>query len=109
MEGKLEPREDMIHLGRAVVRETFRISRVGTIAGCHVTQGVSTLGQGARYPQWRRGLSAAGNEQSATNRSSASRETCGLGAAKATSAALKWPATMTSKLTTSSRRIASSR
>ena len=40
LEGKLKPREDVIHLGRAVVRETFKISRVGTIAGCHVTQGV---------------------------------------------------------------------
>ena len=40
LEGKLKPREDIIHLGRAVVRETFRISRVGTIAGCYVTQGV---------------------------------------------------------------------
>src|SRR5205823_3124118 len=40
MEGKLKPREEIIHLGRAVVRETFRISRVGTIAGCRVTQGV---------------------------------------------------------------------
>jgi translation initiation factor IF-2 len=40
LEGKLKPREEVIHLGRAVVRETFRISRVGTIAGCYVTQGV---------------------------------------------------------------------
>ena len=40
LEGKLKPREDVIHLGRAVVRETFKISRVGTIAGCYVTQGV---------------------------------------------------------------------
>jgi translation initiation factor IF-2 len=39
LEGKLKPREDVIHLGRAVVRETFKISRVGTIAGCYVTQG----------------------------------------------------------------------
>ena len=39
LEGKLKPREDIIHLGRAVVRETFKISRVGTIAGCYVTQG----------------------------------------------------------------------
>lgn len=39
LEGKLKPREEVIHLGRAVVRETFRISRVGTIAGCYVTQG----------------------------------------------------------------------
>jgi translation initiation factor IF-2 len=40
LEGKLKPREEIIHLGRAVVRETFKISRVGTIAGCRVTQGV---------------------------------------------------------------------
>jgi translation initiation factor IF-2 len=39
LEGKLKPREEVIHLGRASVRETFRISRVGTIAGCYVTQG----------------------------------------------------------------------
>jgi translation initiation factor IF-2 len=40
LEGKLKPREEIVHLGRAVVRETFKISRVGTIAGCYVTQGV---------------------------------------------------------------------
>jgi len=40
LEGKLKPREEVIHLGRAVIRETFKISKVGTIAGCHVTQGV---------------------------------------------------------------------
>lgn len=40
LEGKLKPREDIIHLGRAVVRQTFKISRVGTIAGCYVTQGI---------------------------------------------------------------------
>jgi translation initiation factor IF-2 len=40
LEGKLKPREEVIHLGRAVVRNTFKISRVGTIAGCYVTQGV---------------------------------------------------------------------
>jgi translation initiation factor IF-2 len=40
LEGKLKPREEIIHLGRAVVRNTFKISRVGTIAGCYVTQGV---------------------------------------------------------------------
>jgi translation initiation factor IF-2 len=40
LEGKLKPREEIIHLGRAVVRETFKISRVGVIAGCYVTQGV---------------------------------------------------------------------
>jgi translation initiation factor IF-2 len=40
LEGKLKPREEVIHLGRALVRETFKISRVGTIAGCYVTQGI---------------------------------------------------------------------
>lgn len=39
LEGKLKPREEVIHLGRAVIREVFKISRVGTIAGCYVTQG----------------------------------------------------------------------
>jgi len=40
LEGKLKPREEVVFLGRANVRETFKISRVGTIAGCFVTQGV---------------------------------------------------------------------
>jgi translation initiation factor IF-2 len=40
LEGKLKPRQEVIHLGRAVVRETFKVSRVGTIAGCYVTQGI---------------------------------------------------------------------
>ena len=39
LEGKLKPREEIVNLGRAVVRSTFKISRVGTIAGCYVTQG----------------------------------------------------------------------
>lgn len=39
LEGKLKPRQEIVHLGRAVVRETFKVSRVGTIAGCYVTQG----------------------------------------------------------------------
>jgi translation initiation factor IF-2 len=39
LEGKLKPREEIIHLGRAVVQKTFKISKVGTIAGCMVTQG----------------------------------------------------------------------
>ena len=40
LEGRLKPREEVIQLGRAVVRSTFKISRVGTIAGCYVTQGI---------------------------------------------------------------------
>jgi translation initiation factor IF-2 len=40
LEGKLKPREEIESLGRAIVRETFKISRVGTIAGCLVTRGI---------------------------------------------------------------------
>ncbi|MGF1582656.1 MAG: translation initiation factor IF-2 [Gemmataceae bacterium] len=40
LEGKLKPHQEIINLGRAVVRDTFKISRVGTVAGCYVTQGV---------------------------------------------------------------------
>jgi translation initiation factor IF-2 len=39
LEGKLKPREEVENIGRAMVRETFKISRVGTIAGCIVTKG----------------------------------------------------------------------
>jgi translation initiation factor IF-2 len=40
LEGKLKPEEVFVHLGRAIVRKTFKISRVGTVAGCFVTEGV---------------------------------------------------------------------
>jgi translation initiation factor IF-2 len=40
LEGMLSPEEKETVLGAAEVRETFRISRVGTIAGCYVTDGV---------------------------------------------------------------------
>lgn len=39
LEGRLKPAEVIKNLGRAVVRNTFKISRVGTIAGCFVTEG----------------------------------------------------------------------
>ncbi len=39
LEGRLKPTEEVVHLGRAVVRETFKISKTGTIAGCYVTSG----------------------------------------------------------------------
>ena len=44
LEGRLKPREEIVPLGRAVVREVFKISKVGTIAGCYVTQGVVERG-----------------------------------------------------------------
>src|SRR5207244_4253768 len=54
LEGKLKPREEVIHLGRAMVRETFKISRVGTIAGCYVTQG--TIERSAKVRVIREGV-----------------------------------------------------
>jgi translation initiation factor IF-2 len=40
MAGLLEPEETEKSIGRAVVRATFKISKVGTVAGCYVTDGV---------------------------------------------------------------------
>ena len=40
LEGLLTPEEREEILGSAEVRDTFRISRVGTIAGCYVTDGL---------------------------------------------------------------------
>ncbi|MGB8226074.1 MAG: translation initiation factor IF-2 [Sedimentisphaerales bacterium] len=39
MAGMLEPEEQIQSIGRVVVRDTFKISGVGTIAGCYVEQG----------------------------------------------------------------------
>ncbi len=40
VENQLVPEYKEVHLGRAVVRQMFKISKVGTVAGCFVTQGV---------------------------------------------------------------------
>jgi translation initiation factor IF-2 len=40
MTGLLDPVFKEIHLGRAEVRNTFRVKGVGTIAGCYVVDGV---------------------------------------------------------------------
>jgi len=40
MVGLLEPEEQERTVGRVVVRTTFKISKVGTIAGCYVSDGV---------------------------------------------------------------------
>ncbi|MBF0436554.1 MAG: translation initiation factor IF-2 [Magnetococcales bacterium] len=40
MEGKLAPTQREIFLGSASIREVFRISKVGNVAGCVVTHGV---------------------------------------------------------------------
>ena len=48
MQGMLAPEEVEETLGSAEVRQTFRASRVGTIAGCHVTEGKVTRGARVR-------------------------------------------------------------
>jgi translation initiation factor IF-2 len=40
MAGLLEPEEQEKIIGRAVIRATFKVSRVGTVAGCYVTSGL---------------------------------------------------------------------
>lgn len=44
IEGKLRPEERIVELGRALVKQVFQISRVGSIAGCYVLQGVIQRG-----------------------------------------------------------------
>ena len=48
MAGLLEPEEQEKTLGRATVRATFKISRLGTIAGCYVTSGIAAKNAKAR-------------------------------------------------------------
>ncbi len=44
IEGRLKPEERVVELGRAVVKQVFSISRVGSIAGCYVVQGLIQRG-----------------------------------------------------------------
>jgi len=48
MQGMLEPEEVEVTMGQAQVRQTFRASRIGTIAGCFVTEGKVTRGSKVR-------------------------------------------------------------
>lgn len=48
MVGLLEPEEQERAMGRATVRATFKISRLGTIAGCYVTTGIAAKNAKAR-------------------------------------------------------------
>ncbi len=48
MSGLLEPEYKEVVLGRAEVRKTFKVSKVGTIAGCYITEGKVTRDSGVR-------------------------------------------------------------
>jgi translation initiation factor IF-2 len=53
LEGKLKPESKTVELGRAIVKQAFSISRVGTVAGCYVAQG--TIERGCRIRVHREG------------------------------------------------------
>ncbi len=48
MEGLLEPEEKEVYLGSAEVRATFKVPKVGTVAGCYVRDGVIKRNAGVR-------------------------------------------------------------
>ena len=48
MEGLLEPETSQVHLGRAEVRQVFKVTKGGTIAGCTVLDGKIVRGAKAR-------------------------------------------------------------
>jgi translation initiation factor IF-2 len=49
MLGMLEPVYEEVVTGEAEVREIFRVPRIGSIAGCYVTNGVITRGSKVRF------------------------------------------------------------
>jgi translation initiation factor IF-2 len=48
MTGMLEPQYETVLVGRAEVRQVFKISRLGTVAGCYVTEGAVQRGAQVR-------------------------------------------------------------
>ena len=48
MAGLLEPTFKEVEQGRAEVRETFKVPRIGVVAGCHVVEGVIPRSAGVR-------------------------------------------------------------
>jgi translation initiation factor IF-2 len=48
LEGMLKPIEQEVIQGHVTVRQTFKISKIGTIAGCFVTDGLLQRNSGIR-------------------------------------------------------------
>lgn len=48
MKGLLEPVYEDVTVGEAEVRETYKVSKVGTVAGCMITDGKATSDSGVR-------------------------------------------------------------
>ncbi len=56
LEGKLKPEEQVKDLGRALVKQVFAVSRLGSIAGCHVLDGAIQRGCRIRVNRDGRGI-----------------------------------------------------
>jgi translation initiation factor IF-2 len=93
VEGMLVPEIKEVHLGRAVVRQVFKISKVGAVAGCFVTQG--TIERSAKVRLIREGREIYKGAIEALKRSRRCRKT--------SSVASRLPTLMTSSRTTSSK------
>ena len=100
MEGMLRPEEREVVLGEAEVRNVFKISRIGTIAGCSVRSGIiNRQGACASF------ATASKCSTARSRRSSASRTTCAR-CAKGSSAVSASRTSTTSRWATSSSVIA---
>ncbi len=104
VEGMLVPEIKEVHLGRAVVRQVFKISKVGAVAGCFVTQG--TIERSAKARLIREGREIYKGSVEALKRF---KDDVQARSAKASSAASRSPTSTTSRPTTSSRRTGSTR
>ena len=98
MTGMLAPEEVEETVGTVEVRQTFRASRVGTIAGCYVTDG--TVTRGAQGPHRAR---RHGHLRHDDRLAQALQRRRARGRRPATSAASSWPTTRTSRRATCSR------
>ena len=94
IENQLVPEYKEVHLGRAVVRQMFKISKVGTVAGCFVTQGVIERSAKARLIREGREIYKGGSRPSSDSRTTPRRS------AKGSSAASRSRTTTTSRPTT---------
>ncbi len=74
IEGMLRPEEREVILGEAEVREMFKVSKIGIIAGCSVRSGVINRARSrARHPRWRSRSSTARSRRCAASRTTSAR------------------------------------
>src|SRR5207253_2191184 len=58
LEGLLRPEEREVVLGEAEIRQTFKVPKIGTVAGCYVRSGIITRAAPARVRVVRDGVEA---------------------------------------------------